>query len=136
MPPTRRSILAATTTEPLGPNHSCIRSGSVRHFRNSSGDPSNTRVMMKSSVLVWVVMFVLRAVSHASALRNEHHPVHAEFVGDDPETRREEGLGKWHRNLAAVGESGELLVGVRFIFGRDRKRKAFEFRFSGITAVR
>src|SRR6185437_14980477 len=88
------------------------------------------------SVLVWVSMIVPRSVGVASALRNQDHPVHAEFVSDHAETRREERLAERHPDLAALGERREFLVGIGFVFGCDRQRETFEFRLAGIAAVR
>src|SRR6516165_3972559 len=46
-------------TEPFGPNHSFMRSGSVKHFHKTSGVAANTRVMTNSVALVCVSMFFL-----------------------------------------------------------------------------
>src|SRR6516225_9070652 len=137
MPPTRRSIFEATMTEPFGPNHSFMRSGSVKHFHNRSGGASNTRVMTKSPVLLWVSMIVLRVTAPlTSTLCNKDHPADAEPVGQHAKARREERLPHRHGHLPAGGERVESLVGFVFVLDRDRQRKALGIGVAGAAPVR
>src|SRR6516225_7546486 len=46
----------ATMVEPLGPHHSFIRAGSVKHFHTSARGASNVRVMTKSLLCVSTTM--------------------------------------------------------------------------------
>src|SRR6516165_602381 len=123
-PPTRASISHTGLVKPLGPHHRASRSASV-HARNTvARGASNTRVMVTSrsaSVLsrAATAMIYLQA-SPVKLLRHQNHPMHPELVGKHAEARREECLGERHRNLAALRQRRELLIGVRLIFGDDR----------------
>src|SRR6516162_1996163 len=123
-PPTRAAISHTGLVKPLGPHHRASRSASV-HARNTvARGASNTRVMVTSrsvSVLsrAATAMIYLQA-SPVKLLRHQNHPMHAELVGKHAEARREECLGERHRDLAALRQRRELLIGVRLIFGDDR----------------
>src|SRR5215469_10058529 len=126
MPPTRRSILDETTTEPFGPNHSFIRSGSVKHFHTRSAGAANTRVMTKSRALLWVSMIVPPPDNLASVLCDQNHPADTELVGQHAKARREERLAERHGDLPTCGERVESLVGFAVVVDCDCQRETFE----------
>src|SRR5436305_13487287 len=78
-----------------------------------------------SSCLSWYDALV------AAALRlDDHHPAHAEAVGDHAEALGEERLAERHAHFSTIRERFEHAVGVGFVLGIDGQREALEFRLA------
>src|SRR5579864_4614900 len=133
-------MFEATTVEPFGPNHSFMRSGSVKQRHSFSRGTSSTRVMTKS-FLMSATIFPLRprVAAPCSAVRpllsRHDHPVHTEFVGEHAELWREKGFGQRQRDLAALAQRVEHALDLGFAVGADRQRKAFELRLAAVATV-
>ena len=56
--------------------------------------------------------------------RHEHHPIHAEFIGQLPVTWREECLHQRHLDRAALRQGVEHAIRLGFILHRHGQRKA------------
>src|SRR5205085_4110532 len=83
-----------------------------------------------SSCLSWYDALV------AAALRlDDHHPAHAEAVGDHAEALGEERLAERHAHFSTIRERFEHAVGVGFVLGIDGQREALEFRLALRAAV-
>src|SRR5258707_4893393 len=93
-------------TEPVGPNHCFMCSGSANAFQTNSRGASNTREMTKSALFVAVDTMALTslACSPHLFLFDQDHPADAEFVGDHAEAGGEERFRKRHLHLTAVGQ--------------------------------
>src|ERR1700689_1485624 len=94
-------------TEPFGPNHPFMRSGSAKHLPTSTRGASNTREVTKSAHPVSATIVISIAgpqVASAHSPRAEDHPTDAELVRAHAEPRRKERLRHWHVHLPAFSQ--------------------------------
>src|SRR5580698_3427602 len=124
-------------TEPFGPHHCFMCSGSVNACHTSSRGASNTREMTKSALFVAVDVMALTYLvcSPQLLLFDQDHPADAELVGEHAETRREEGFCKRHLHLAALGQRVEAALTFGGVRRADGQRKALEIRLAETAAV-
>src|SRR5580692_3125831 len=102
-----------------------MRSGSVKHFHNSSRGASNSRVMTKSFVFASMAVMVLAPLI-ARLSPDQNHPADAEFVGQHAKARREECLRQRHVHFAAFGQRAEDAFGVGISRGAERQCNAMK----------
>src|ERR1700740_2313679 len=119
-------------TEPFGPHHSFMRSGSVKHFQTRSRGASNEREMTKSALFVSLVIAFSTFRREPTRSLHEDHPADAEFIGEHAETRREEGFAQRHRHLTAGAQGFEQFVGLGLAVGRNRQCKAMKRRRAAV----
>src|SRR5580693_4405941 len=124
-------------TEPVGPNHCFMCSGSVNAFHTSSRGASNTREMTKSALFVAVDTMALTSLfcSPRLFLLDQDHPADAELVGDHAEARREERFRKRHLHLAALGQRIEPALAFGGVGRGDGQREALKIRPTETAAV-
>src|SRR5919201_6571571 len=82
-----------------------------------------------------VVCLLRTALVAAALLLDDHHPAHAEAVGDHAEALGEERLAEWHAHFSTIGESLEHAVGLGVVPCINREREALEFRLTLRAAV-
>src|SRR5580700_2746817 len=108
-------------TEPVGPHHCFMCSGSVKARHTNSRGASNTREMTKSALFVAVDVMALTYLvcSPRLFLFDNNHPAHTELVGDHAEARREERFRERHLHLPALGQRVEPALAFGGIGRRD-----------------
>jgi hypothetical protein len=137
-----KSIVDAITFEPFGPNHSFMRSGSVKHRHTKSRGASNTRVMTKSlfvSVIICPPPSVLR--SRAAAARCSRYcavmtiqctpNLSASMPNRGEKKVLVSGSVTWPPSPSALN----MRSASASLLGADRLRKAREFRLPAVAAV-